>query len=454
MQILSRDVSCPLWGLLVVMSSLYRQEALDARRQAWLGQVQATQSLSIRVIAWISLILVLLTVLYLCTGIYTRRVHATGLMLPPSGLITVDATTTGIIRQRMAEEGLHVRKGQTLFVIDLDAQTLGGATQEKVLGQLHHQKELLERQKEIRITDAPVEKQSLVNQIRNLDQQHHLIAQQLDHDAEVLPVVAAAVNRMRNAQTAHLVTETQFQSQLYTYAQLLSSHAQFLQNYTDIGGKIADNTSKLIRYDRQTAHDINDLDRQISDIDKQIDESESHRETVITASEDGILTAVRGNLGQQVSAGTPLVTLLPTGPSLDAELYVSSASIGFLQEGEPVFLRYAAFPYQRFGLAHGHVVEITRAPMTVTDPTQDSQKINGQGARGTKGGEAGNDIYRIRVKPDVPYVMAYGEKKPLEAGMAVEADIAIDSRRLYQWIFDPLISMRDSFMNVSGGIRD
>lgn len=133
MQILSRDVSCPLWGLLVVMSSLYRQEALDARRQAWLGQVQATQSLSIRVIAWISLILVLLTVLYLCTGIYTRRVHATGLMLPPSGLITVDATTTGIIRQRMAEEGLHVRKGQTLFVIDLDAQTLGGATQEKSL---------------------------------------------------------------------------------------------------------------------------------------------------------------------------------------------------------------------------------------------------------------------------------------------------------------------------------
>lgn len=92
--------------------------------------------------------------------------------------------------------------------------------------------------------------------------------------------------------------------------------------------------------------------------------------------------------------------------------------------------------------------------MTVTDPTQDSQKISGQGTSGTKGGEASNDIYRIRVKPDVPYVMAYGEKKPLEAGMAVEADIAIDSRRLYQWIFDPVISMRDSFMNVSGGIRD
>ncbi|GBQ24630.1 transporter EamA [Acetobacter estunensis NRIC 0472] len=434
------------------MSSLYRQEALDARRQAWLGQVQATQSLSIRVIAWVTLILVLLTVVYLRFGIYTRRVHATGLMLPPTGLITIDATAAGIISRRTAEEGLHVHKGQPLFVIDLEARTLAGATQEQVLAQLHRQKELLERQKEIRIADAPVEKQSLVNQIRNLDQQHRLTALQLSHDAQVLPVVEAAVNRMRNAQSAHLVTETQFQSQLYTYAQLLSSHAQFLQNYTDTEGKIADNTSKLMRYDRQTAHDINELDRQISDVDKQIDESESHREIVITAPEDGVLTAVRGNLGQQVSTGAPLVTLLPTGRTLDAELYVSSASIGFLREGEPVLLRYAAFPYQRFGLARGHVIEITRAPLTATDPTQASQQANGQGSRDKKDGGGGNDIYRIRVKPDLPYMMAYGVKKPLEAGMAVEADIAIDSRRLYQWILDPVISMHDSLTNVSSGI--
>ncbi|MCE0742332.1 HlyD family efflux transporter periplasmic adaptor subunit [Acetobacter sicerae] len=437
------------------MSSLYRQEALDARRQAWLGQVQATQSLSIRVISWVTLALVFLAVLYVCFGIYTRRVHATGYMLPPTGLITIDASAAGIISARLAEEGQHVHKGQKLFTIDLEARSSTGPTQEQVLGQLRRQRELLEQQKEIRIADAPVEKQALINQIRNLQQQHNLTGMQLSNDAKVLPVVEAAVNRMKNAQSAHLVTETQFQSQLYTYAQLLSSHAQFMQTYTDTEGKISDNTSKLMRYDRQTAHDINDLDRQISDIDKQIDESESHRTIIIEAPDDGILSAVRGNLGQQVSAGTPLVTLLPTGRSLDAELYVSSASIGFLREGEPVLMHYAAFPYQRFGLARGRVVEITRAPITESQPGQGQQSASGSKDKKDSGnGSGGSDLYRIRVKPDLPYIVAYGDKKPLEAGMEVEADIAIDSRRLYQWIFDPVISMRHSIDAISGGLVD
>lgn len=437
------------------MSSLYRQEALDARRQAWLGRVQAAQPISIRVVCWVTLLLVALTVVYVRFGVYTRRVHATGLMLPPTGLITIDASSAGVITERLAEEGMRVTHGQKLFVVDLDAKTSSGRTQEQILAELRRQRALLVKQKDIRTDDAPVEKQALVNQIRNLQQQHTLIGQQLANDAKVLPVVEAAVNRMRAAETAHLVTETQFQSQLYTYAQLLGTHAQFLQNFTDAEGKIADNTSKLIRYDRTTAHDINDLDRQIAQIDQQIDESEGHRENVVVAPEDGILTAIRANLGEQVNAGAPLVTLLPTGRSLDAELYVTSASIGFLHEGERVLLRYAAFPYQRFGLHKGTVTEITRAPVSASSPSQAQSQTAGQAdAAKNQKSDGSSSVYRIRVRPDEPYIVAYGKQRQLEAGMEVEADIAIDSRPLYRWIFDPVISMRDSMSAISGGLAE
>ena len=43
--------------------------------------------------------------------------------------------------------------------------------------------------------------------------------------------------------------------------------------------------------------------------------------------------------------------------------------------------------------------------------------------------------------PELPYVLTYGERRPIEAGMQVEADIALDRRRLYQWLFDPLASL-------------
>ena len=55
--------------------------------------------------------------------------------------------------------------------------------------------------------------------------------------------------------------------------------------------------------------------------------------------------------------------MLPTGDALQANLYVDSSSIGFIREGAPVLLRYAAFPFQRFGLYQGRVKEITKGEL-------------------------------------------------------------------------------------------
>ena len=36
---------------------------------------------------------------------------------------------------------------------------------------------------------------------------------------------------------------------------------------------------------------------------------------------------------------------------------------------------------------------------------------------------------------------AYGEAVPLQPGMQLEADVLIETRRLYQWVLDPLHSL-------------
>jgi membrane fusion protein len=37
--------------------------------------------------------------------------------------------------------------------------------------------------------------------------------------------------------------------------------------------------------------------------------------------------------------------------------------------------------------------------------------------------------------------MAYGQPAPLQPGMQVEADVMIESRRLIEWVFDPLFTL-------------
>lgn len=430
------------------MSSLFRREALDARRDAWLGRVQISQPLPVRVVGWSCVVLALATALLLTFGSYTRRVHATGQVMPKSGLLTLGAIQPGTISAIHATEGQHVRKGDVLFTEDLETTSLTGPTQKQVLADLLRQKTLLENQHTLREKSAPIEHQALLNQIQFLTRQREQISAQLSNDESVLPLVQKALAKMQGAQNNHLITEPQFQSQLYTYAQLLSSHAQALQSRTDAESKISDLASKLARFDSELSHDLNDLDKQIAAIDQQTAENEGRRSNIVLAPEDGILTGVRGYLGEQVAAGTPLVTLLPTDQALQIELYVNSASIGFLKENEPVLLRYDAFPYQKFGLHHGHIAEITHAPVTngaqqTPRSAQDNDQKN----------SSPQDIYRIRVQPDQAYVETYGIRHPLEAGMTVSADIATDRRHLWQWLLDPVISVRNTLTTTTIGPR-
>lgn len=38
-------------------------------------------------------------------------------------------------------------------------------------------------------------------------------------------------------------------------------------------------------------------------------------------------------------------------------------------------------------------------------------------------------------------MLVYGERKPLQSGMVLEADILHDRRQLYEWVLEPLYSV-------------
>lgn len=55
-------------------------------------------------------------------------------------------------------------------------------------------------------------------------------------------------------------------------------------------------------------------------------------------------------------------------------------------------------------------------------------------------------MYRIAVTLDRQAVQAYGRDVPLQPGMQLDADILLDQRRLYEWVFEPLFTL-------AGGVR-
>lgn len=429
-------------------SPLFRGEALKWRQESWIGSVQWIEPLSGKIAAICTVILVMCMVAYVFLGSYTRRIHASGVMLPPEGLVVAEAGQGGVVASLAVHEGEHVKAGERLFSLDVSSWSEAGATGQKILEGLRTGEALLQTRRQLLQEDAPMELLSLKEELGALQQEYEMLDEQAERDKASLPLIERAMKEMRTAMNTHLVTESQFQSQLYTYVQFMNTQSQTLRTLAEMDGRMSDLRYRIDRHKYKVAEGMNDLDVRLSDIQRQIVQAHEAAVAVINARVDGTVDGIRVTVGQRVSPGQSLVSLLPDKAQLLAELYVNSQAVGFVRPGQKVLLKYAAYPYQRFGLYEGEVVEVTKAPLV----ERGSYMAGGHAAMGGAFvPRAGGDVYRIRVRPRRDFIIAYGQHEKITPGMAVEADIAIDKRRLYQWLIDPVVSMIDTVKVFSGG---
>ena len=107
-----------------------------------------------------------------------------------------------------------------------------------------------------------------------------------------------------------------------------------------------------------------------------------------------------------------------------------------------MLLRYAAYPYQKFGMGNGEVTEISRSPYVVQElPTHIAATLSTIA-------QAGDPVYRVTVRIKNQAVLAYGETHTLRAGMLAEADIVQDTRKLWEWALEPIFSVSGKLVSV------
>ena len=122
-----------------------------------------------------------------------------------------------------------------------------------------------------------------------------------------------------------------------------------------------------------------------------------------------------------------VLAILPENSVYEAVLFVPTHSIGFVESGQQVKIRYNAFPYQRFGLYLGTVADVSdvilapddiNSPVTLIEP-----------------------VYRISVTLKEQSVSAYGKELDLHSGMILEADILLERLSIIDWLLEPIYSV-------------
>ncbi len=417
---------------------LFREEVLQERRGQWLGAINLATPLSFAWWAALATLLAAAIVLFLIFGHYTRRETVSGQLLPSAGLLTLSAQTTGTVTRTLVHEGERVAAGQPLAEVSGDLATNMGDTHAVVGAQLRAQ------EAQLRTTIANLQPQTdaqakdLRSRIGMLQAQIGQIGGQLALQRQQADTTAHLLQKAEPLHQRGIISTVEFDQYQATALSQQGGIKTLRRQRLDTEQQLSTLQAQLAQLPLATAAKANQLRGQLSQLDAQLAENEAARGTVLRAPRAGIVSTLLVKPGQAVATGQPLLSILPQGSKLEAQLLVPSRAIGFIEAGNRVVLRYQAYPYQKFGQQYGKVVQVSRSALSHAE------------AASLVGQNVAAPLYRVLVKLDRQTVDAYGNAEALKPGMALNADILLDRRSLWQWVFEPLYGLRQQ-LAVQGG---
>lgn len=151
----------------------------------------------------------------------------------------------------------------------------------------------------------------------------------------------------------------------------------------------------------------------------------------LKASQDGIVKDLATHTtGTVVQPGTVMLTLVPKGELLKAEVWVSNEDIGFVRNGQPVKVKLAAFPFQKYGMVDGVVEHVGADALDANAPEAGASNAERKTSKPL--------TYKALVALKAMSLEAGGERLDLGAGMQATAEIALGHRSVMEYLLSPV----------------
>lgn len=416
--------------------SLFRKEAIDAQREKFLGETGAAQPVRLWVFTLLTVIIAAILIAVAVWGQYTRRERVQGYLASEIGAAPLMVSDGGMIAELMVKEGDAVAAGAPIARISVDRSGTNAAASDKtVVRELGARTALLaeERDQALRLGQQQVDQlkrrlTDLKKEIAQADREIELQQQRLASSR----IIAKRYTELEHDRfISDIVVRQKLDDVIDQEIKVQAIRRQRAALEKELASARLDIPAITLRARTQSEQ----IERQISEVAQTAAERDSRREQdikremLVRAPFAGTITNIALSRGQTVASDTPLATLLPKDSTLHAELLVPTRAIGFVHTGQEVMLRYEAFPYERFGQYRGSVASVGKTiwsqgasvgPLSVREP-----------------------VYRIVVHLAQQSIASSGQEFPLRAGMVVSADLLMEKRTILEWLFQPILQLRE-----------
>ena len=434
------------------MPKLFREEVLAERQSSFLGSIRVGRPPSFGVVTGVSCVLAIALISYGWLGEMTRKARLTGLLIPTQGTIALSVPQAGTVTDIRVKEGDTVTANQVLMTIGIDRSTLKGDTAVLVAQNLEQRRATIRAERSITEMQFRQRQGAAADRAHSLETEARQAEAELDGARRREELAKKSVDRYTELAKSGFVSEIQAQQKQEDLLDLIARE------------NAAERSLIALRRDQQTLRaeqtangstlqaQLIQIDRSIAALDQEGAENSGRRELVVTAPQAGSVTALVATRGQLVQAGQTLVNVVPSLPDgkpspLEAQLFAPSRTAGFVQPGQTVWLRYAAYPFQKFGMAQGTIASVSRSPLAAQDlPTGQSQAI-------LSAAQTSEPTYRVTVALGSQEIHTYGQVLALKPGMTLDADVIQERRRIWEWMLDPVLAASGLSGSMAGATK-
>jgi len=396
------------------------------------------------------------------TAVIAGAVVASGSVVVDSNVKKVQHPTGGIVGELRVRDGDRVHAGDVVVRLDETVTRANLAIVTKGLGEMMARKARLESERDgldtitfpaqlvaeaddpdraaamdserklfnLRKAARSGQKAQLRERVAQLGEEITGLAAQQNSKAKEIALIERELAGVRELWKQNLVQLTRLTALEREAARLDGERGQLVAAAAQAKGKIAETTLQILQIDQDIASDVakelREVDGKIGElVERKVAAEDQLKRTDIRAPQDGtVFELAVHTVGGVITAGDPIMLIVPEADNLSVEVKVNPQDIDQLQLNQKAILRFSAFNIRTTPEIEGVVTRIS------ADTSTDQR--------------TGQSYYTVRIAMPADQIERLGEVKLLP-GMPVEAFMQTRDRTMLSYLIKPL---HDQFLRA------
>lgn len=413
-----------------------------------------------RIVLWTVSVLIFILIIWAVLGKLDIIATAEGKLVPQTLLKIVQPAEAGVVKELLVNEGDEVKAGQVLARLDT---TLASADKAGISSDLATQ-QLQTRRLEAELTDQPmlpkagddpqryahVQSQYIAHRkafLDGLDQEKSLLTKAEHERKSATEVLAKLQQTLPTYQRSAAAYEKLEKEGFVGGLAAAEKQREAIEKSKDLDAQqstvaalnatIAAQTKKISQllssYKSELQKELAEVRARTAQLQPNLDKS-IYKEGLmeLRAPQDGVIKDLATTtVGAVVQPGTVVLTLVPKGEQLYADVNIKNDDVGFVQVGQIAQVKLAAYPFQKYGVLTGKVTRISADATESNPPTA------------SNGSDASTPTtiatYKARVKLDQQVLNGpQGTALSISPGMQVVAEINQGKRTVLEYLLSPV----------------